>query len=166
MALALAEIDRLKAIMTRITDGREIVFAPGDNPGADEIPPVAVSDHVLYGGKHTRAFQVTAAAGVSLIVNIQQGQVWIESTFFTVAAGSLALTDNATNFVFVGNAGVVMFNTTGFLINSIPLAEVVTAGGDITAMNDRRSYLTPNIHNTASIPAPSGPNTLTRNWIE
>ena len=143
MALALAEIDRLKAIMTRITDGREIVFIPGDNPGVDEIPPVAVSGHVLYGGKHTRAFQVTAAAGVSLIVNIQQGQAWIGGTFFTPAELTLLMTDDTTNFVFLNAAGAVATNTTSFPEGSVPLAEVVTAAGDITAVNDRRSYLSP-----------------------
>jgi len=143
LALALAEIDRLKAIMTRITDGREITFIPGDDPGAGNIPPVEVSEHVLYGGKHTRAFQVTAAAGISLVVTIQQGQAWIGGTFFAPAELTLLMTDATTNFVFVNAAGAVATNVVSFPEDSIPLAEVVTAGGDITAVNDRRSYLLP-----------------------
>ncbi len=141
LKLALAEIERLKAITTRITDGREIVLIPGDDPGAGEIPPMAVADHVLYGSKHTRSFRVTAAEGVSLVISYEQGQIWIGGSFFSIVAGTLLMTDATTNYVFVNNAGAVASNTTSFPSDSVPLATVVTAAGDITSVNDRRSYL-------------------------
>lgn len=140
LAWAIAEINRLKALTTRITDGRSVVLVPGD-PGVGDVPPMEVSEHVLYGSKHTRSLSVTAAAGVSLNVSIEQGQVWINGVFFSIAATTLLMTNATTNFVFVNNAGVVTFNTTGFPLDGIPLATVVTAGGDITSVNDRRAYL-------------------------
>lgn len=143
LSWAIAEIERLKALTTRITDGRSIVFTSG---GTGDPAPGEVSEHVLYGSKHTRSLRVTAADGVSLQVNIEQGQVWINGVFTVIAAGSLMMVDATTNYVFVGSAGVVTSNTTGFPDNSITLATVVTAGGDISSVNDRRSYLTPGIH--------------------
>ncbi len=142
LALALAEIERLKSITTRVTDGRQLVLIQGTDPGAGEVPPLATSKHVLYGQKHTRSFQVTAAEGVSLTARYQQGQAWVGGTFYSIVEGTLQMTDAATNYVYIDNAGVIASNTTSFPYDSTPLAEVVAAGGTITAVNDRRNYLT------------------------
>ena len=161
LSLALAEIERLKAITSRITDGRQIVLIPGagagpsagggdEDEGGGGIPPVATSAHVLYGAKHTRSFRVTAAEGISLVIFYGEGQIWQGGTFITVAAGTLMMTDATTNYVFV-QAGGVATNTTGFPLISTPLAEVVTAGGTITAVNDRRSYLLPGAGTSGSL---------------
>lgn len=155
LALALAEIGRLKAITTRVTDGRVIVMVPGTTPGdghtgEGDLPPIETSAHVLYGSKHTNSFLVTAAEGVSLTVRYQAGQIWQDGTFMTIAASTLVMTDATTNYVFV-QAGGVATNTTGFPLTSSPLAEVVAAGGTITAVNDRRSYLLPGAATSGSL---------------
>lgn len=139
LVLAVAEINRIKALLSRITDGRVIVIATGTSDGGHTTPPVEAGEHTLYGVKHTRAFRLTDGGGLTL--NFDQGQVWVGGSFFSVAAGSLAMTDATTNYVFINVAGAVADNVTGFPADSIPLATVVTAGADITSINDRRSYL-------------------------
>lgn len=144
LALSLAEIERIKAILTQVTDGRQIVLLPGSNPGSDNTPPIEGAAHVLYGLKHTRALHVTIQGG--LTVAIETGQGWIDGTFYSIVASTLFMADATTNYVFVDNIGVVTSNTASFPDDSIPLAEVVTAGGDITAVNDRRGYLSGSAH--------------------
>lgn len=146
IALALAEIERLKAITTRTTDGRVIVTVPGTTPGdghtpGGDLPPLETSAHVLYGSKHTNSFFVSAAEGVSLTIFIEAGQIWAGGSFFNLAEATLQMTDAATNYVHVTSAGVLASNTTSFPLDSAPLATVVTAAGAITSVNDRRGYM-------------------------
>ncbi len=141
LALAVAEIERIKALLARVTDGRVLVIDTGTTAGGDTTPPVEAGEHTLYGVKHTRAFQVTDGGGLN--IDFDQGQIWIGGTFFSIVVGTLAMTDATTNYVFVNAAGAVADNTTGFPADSVPLATVVTAGADITSINDRRSYLLP-----------------------
>jgi len=55
-----------------------------------------------------------------------------------IASGTVALTNNATNYVERTLLGVVSANTVGFSIGSLPMAVVVTAAGVITAVTDSR----------------------------
>lgn len=57
--------------------------------------------------------------------------------FQTIAPGSIALANNATNFVFVQN-GAVVTNTTGFPLICLPLARITTAGGAASVVLDQR----------------------------
>lgn len=126
--------------MAKITDGRQLVITPSDpGPGGPTTPGVEAAAHVLYGSKHSRALRVTDNGGIDIA--FEQGQIWVGGTFFSIGAGTLTLTDNATNYVFVNNAGAVADNTTGFPADSAPLAQVTTAAADISAVADRRAYL-------------------------
>lgn len=59
-----------------------------------------------------------------------------------ISAGTIALTDNATNYVEIDvAAGTVTANTTGFSEGNIPLYEVVTVSGEITTVTDRRAFV-------------------------
>jgi len=103
---------------------------------------VEAGPHVLYGSKHTNSLHVTAGAGLNAafeagVVRLGTG----DADFYPIAAGTIALTDAATNYVFVDNAGVVAKNTTGFPSDGVMLAKAVTAGGVITSISDRRAYL-------------------------
>ncbi len=140
LALHFSEIERLKTIMAKITDGRQLVITPSDpGAGGPTTPGVEAAAHVLYGSKHSRALRVTDNGGIDIA--FEQGQMWVGGTFFSIVAGTLTLTDNATNYVFVNNAGAVADNTTGFPGDSAPLALVTTVAADITALADRRAYL-------------------------
>lgn len=67
---------------------------------------------------------------------------------YSVNPASLTLDDDTTNYVFIdtdqssATNGTVISNTTGFTTDIIPLYEVVTAGGSITSVADKRAYLT------------------------
>ncbi len=154
--LALDEIERLKADIRRFSDGSGLVITtPTTGSGPTDGPPttpgagVEPLPHVLYGSKHTRSLRVTAATGLD--IDFEQGQEWVAGVFYSISAGSLTMADDDTNYVFVNTSGAVAVNTTGFPSNSTPLAEVVTAGGTITAVNDRRSYLLPGAGTSGSL---------------
>lgn len=68
------------------------------------------------------------------------------TTIATIAAGSIALTDNATNYIFVDvSAGAIAANTTGFASGDIPLFTVITAAGAITNVTDNRTLLSADV---------------------
>lgn len=137
VALALAEIERIKALLVKVTDGNQLVIETGAGEG-DTTAPVEAAAHTLYGVKHTRSFRATDGGGLN--VDYEQGQIWIGGTFYSVVAGTTAMADDTTNYVFVNNAGAVADNATGFPGDCWPIAEVTTVAGDITALADRRSY--------------------------
>jgi hypothetical protein len=145
MAGALDDIERLKELMSRVTDGSGLVVSPSGGSGGGSSTPttpgggVEPSPHVLYGTKNTNSLLVTAATGLD--VAYQASQVWVDGVFYNIAAGTLTLADDDTNYVFVATDGTVQSNTTGYPAGSLPLATVVTVGGAITNVADRRSYL-------------------------
>ncbi|HUX00311.1 MAG TPA: hypothetical protein VMY35_04960, partial [Phycisphaerae bacterium] len=51
---------------------------------------------------------------------------------------SYALTDNATNYVYVNSSGTIAHSTSAFPAECVPLAVVVTSGGDISSVTDKR----------------------------
>jgi hypothetical protein len=140
LALAVAEIERIKALLARVTDSRGLVVATGTGSG-DTTPPVETGAHTLYGVKHTRAFRVTDGGGLD--IDYEQGQIWTGGSFYSIVAGLLTMDDNDTNYVFINSGGAVAYNVTGFPADGVPLAQVTTVAGDITAIADRRSYLLP-----------------------
>lgn len=58
-----------------------------------------------------------------------------------VAADTIALTDDATNYVECDAAGTVSKNTSGFTAGALPLFVVVTASGAITDVTDKRPFM-------------------------
>lgn len=65
----------------------------------------------------------------------------ITGAFFSKAAGAIALTNNTINYVEADIAGTVSKNTVGFSAGRSPIAEVTTAGGVITQVLDRRTFM-------------------------
>lgn len=60
------------------------------------------------------------------------------SGWTTINNGTVALTNNATNYVEMTTAGAVSANTSGFTAGRIPLYTVVTSAGAITTVTPRR----------------------------
>lgn len=56
-----------------------------------------------------------------------------------VSADTLTLADDDTSYVEVNAAGTVSDNTSGFSAGSLPMATVVTSGGDISSITDDRT---------------------------
>ena len=63
------------------------------------------------------------------------GTAWNGSAWTNVSAGTIALTDNATNYVERTLAGVVSANTSGFTATKLPMAVVTTLSGAITTFS-------------------------------
>jgi hypothetical protein len=86
-------------------------------------------------------------AGAGLTLNLAPGTAYCGNppVLVTYAGGSLAMTDGATNYVYLDPAAscAPAKNTTGFAVGVIPLAKVVTAGGTITSVTDARGWFAP-----------------------
>lgn len=80
--------------------------------------------------------------GSGLTLNIGAGTSFAGNVRHAYAAGTLAMTNTATNYVFLdttaSNAPAV--NTTGYPTSGIPIATVVCAGGVITSIQDDRTW--------------------------
>jgi len=79
--------------------------------------------------------------GTDLNVTVQQGRIRNDNVITNVAAHSLAVSDNATNYIELDTTGTSYKNTIGFTSGRIPLATVVTASGAITVINDVRTWI-------------------------
>jgi hypothetical protein len=76
--------------------------------------------------------------GAGLTLNLGAGTSFCEAVRFAYAGGTLALADNATNYVFLDMtaSNVPASNTTGYPITGIPIATVVTLAGVITSIQN------------------------------
>ena len=84
-------------------------------------------------------FQQDTSTGLTF--GYKAGKFRNDNAIVNVAAGTVTLTDNATNYIEVDSVGTVSVNTTGFTSGQIPLFEVVTSGGVISSVTDKRSWL-------------------------
>lgn len=73
------------------------------------------------------------------------GTAWDGAAWDSAANGTVALSDNATNYVERTVAGVVSTNTSGFTATKLPMAVVTTLSGAITAVSERRMPTVPTI---------------------
>jgi hypothetical protein len=82
-----------------------------------------------------------ATKGSGLTLNLSAGTAQCSvGVFDNYAGGTLSLTDNATNYVFLDTTSscAPAFNTSGFPSTGIPVAKAVTASGAITTITDYR----------------------------
>ncbi len=82
------------------------------------------------------------SSGAGLAVNIAAGDYRLNGNITQYAgASNQSVTDEATNYVFIGSGGLTI-RTGGFPTDEayIRLASVVTTGGAITTINDRRIF--------------------------
>ena len=84
-------------------------------------------------------FDQDTLAGVTW--NYKAGKIRNDNVITSVAAGSVTLTDNATNYVEVNSSGVVSTNTSGFTSGSIPIRMIVLSAGTATSNTDERAWL-------------------------
>lgn len=85
-------------------------------------------------------FAVNTATTTGLTWGYTAGSVRFDNTVTAVAAGTVSLTDNATNYVEVASDGTVSRNTTGFTSGRIPIRQIVTLAGVQTTSTDKRSW--------------------------
>jgi hypothetical protein len=85
-------------------------------------------------------FEEDASTTTGLTWGYTAGTVRFDNTVTVVAAGTISLTDDATNYIEINSAGTVSRNTTGFTSGRIPVREVVCASGVQTTSTDKRSW--------------------------
>lgn len=83
---------------------------------------------------------------VALTWGYKTGSIRYGETITDVAAGTVSLTNNTTNYIEVNAAGTVSKNTTGFTVGETPLRTVVCAGGVQTVSTDKRKWLSVDKH--------------------
>ncbi len=96
--------------------------------------------HDVDNPDHGRAFRVTDAGGNDIAV--AAGRARIDQTVFNFATATpFAGLANGVNYVYISAAGVITVLLAGpYPANSIPLALVTVAAGDITAIADNRCF--------------------------
>lgn len=87
-------------------------------------------------------FDENSAATTGLTWGYKAGVIRIDNTVTSVSAGTLSLTDDATNYIEITSAGTVSRNTTGFTSGSIPIRQIITVSGVQTTSTDKRAWFT------------------------
>jgi len=78
-----------------------------------------------------------------LTFGYKEGYVRNDNVISHTAAGTIGLTDNATNYVELNTStGAITKNTSGYTSGKIPLFTVVTASGSISTVTDHRTWAT------------------------
>jgi hypothetical protein len=86
-------------------------------------------------------FDENPATTTGLVWGYKGGLFRLDSTVTTVAAGTIALTDDATNYIEIDPSdGLVKKNTTSFTSGRIPIRTVLTASGSQTTSTDKRAW--------------------------
>ncbi len=82
----------------------------------------------------------TVATGLNLYLS--PGTAVCSSTVYHYAGGTVALTDNSTNYVYLDTTSscAPSHNTSGFTGAYVPIAVVTTSGGNVTALDDVRGF--------------------------
>lgn len=112
------------------------------------VDPIAVSpgtQEIDYGHDNS-VFALKLSASSGLLARYHSGVVMINGAVISVPSGTILLTDNTINgVVFMDNTGaVVQSSATSFSPNCVyPIALYTTSGGQITALVDFRTSLTP-----------------------
>lgn len=101
-----------------------------------------VTANALFAGLSPGSLFGRRSATTALTWHYYGGRVYLNGTATqlpdSTMRGSIALTDNATNYLEVDRAGAVSKNTTGFSTDKAPLYTVVTSSGAITSYQDHR----------------------------
>jgi hypothetical protein len=86
-------------------------------------------------------FDENPATTTGLVWGYKGGLFRLDSTVTTVSAGTIALTDDATNYIEIDPSdGLVKKNTSAFTSGRIPIREIITASGVQTTSTDKRAW--------------------------
>lgn len=124
----------------KITDFTEISEASGK-----DFVELAVDDgaggYDSYKWAPRADFAHDPSTTSGLTLGLKAGTLRNDNAIVSVAAGTVSLTDDSTNYIEVDSAGTVSANTSGFNSGSIPLYGAVTVSGAIDSLADKRSWL-------------------------
>ena len=90
---------------------------------------------------HIREFAQDTSTTSGTTFGHKAGRVRNDNVITDVSAGTVALTDDATNYVELTPAGSVVVNTSSFTAGRIPLFVVVVSSGSIDTVTDKRALI-------------------------
>ncbi len=106
-------------------DGAGVLSASASAPGTQSLTDFANATGTTSG----------------LTYGYQAGFIRADAVTTSVAAGTIALTANTTNYVEITGAGSVSTNTTGFTSGRYPMCTVLTGASTITTITDKRGVI-------------------------
>ena len=110
---------------------------PAQQPFTQTAPIYAVNSQYVQGVGP--GYWPTAGSG--LVLNLASGTSFCNNAPALYPGGSLTMTANATNYVYLDPmACIPTFNTSGYPPSAAPLASVLTSATAITAVNDQRTW--------------------------
>jgi len=90
------------------------------------------------------------ATTTSLTWGYKAGSVRFDNTVTAITAGTISLTDDATNYVEINSSALVTKNTTGFTTGCIPIRQILTADGAQSTSTDKRVWFPGTVAATAT----------------
>jgi hypothetical protein len=119
-------------------------------------PPYSTNARWINGGS-MGGYALTAGSGLTL--NVSAGTSFCANTRITYAGGTLTMTNNTTNYVYlnVASSCVPASNTSGYTASTIPLGTVVTSAGNITSITIDATAFKANSNNTTAVTTTGSP---------
>lgn len=124
------------ALFSGMAFAQNVQTPPSNAPSTTPAPIFAANSKYLQGV----GLGYWPTAGTGLTLNLAAGHARCGNTMVNYAAGTVALTDNATNYVGLNTASscVPVVNTSGYTSTMISVATVTTSSGAITTLFDDR----------------------------
>ena len=118
------------------------VYDSAGNMAATNVEAALAEVYTDVADSRTMAqiFSAKAATTTGLTWGYYGGNIRTDNTITTVADGTVALTDDATNYIEVDSAGTFYANTSAFTAGRIPIRQVVCASGVQTTSTDKRGW--------------------------
>ncbi len=112
------------------------------NMSATDVEAALAEIYIDHSSTRTLAeiFDENSATTTGLTWGYKAGAIRIANTITSVAASTISLTDDATNYIEVNKSGTVIRNTTGFTVGRIPIRQITAASGVQTVSTDKRAW--------------------------
>jgi hypothetical protein len=131
---------KLLAIFAIVTG---VGYATAQQPQTSDLPPLTplYSVDAKTANGVAPGYKPTNSTGTGLVLNISPGTANC-SGIVTYAGGTLTMSNNTTNYVYLDTTAscAPTVSTTPFTSTQIPVAKVVTSGGNITQITDDRTF--------------------------
>jgi hypothetical protein len=149
-------IDTIKAAFTKVNDIIDDLLSTSNGLGASTIGIEDSAGNMAAANVETALAEIytdtssarTLAAGfdensattTGLTWGYKAGTIRVDNTITSVAASTIGLTDDATNYVELNQSGTMTKNTTAFTTGFIPIRQVVCASGSQSTSTDKRAW--------------------------
>lgn len=135
-------IDDLLAVTSGKGASQIGIYDSADNMAAANVEDALAEIYTDVATARTLAdtLDENPATTTGLTWGYKDGQIRIDNSVVSVTASTIALTDDATNYVEVNTSGTVTKNTSAFTSGYIPVREIVCASGVQTDSTDKRSW--------------------------